>query len=192
MSFFRILVLATLMAGVAHAQMYKWVDENGRTQYTQTPPPPGKKAEVIQSQKKAPAAAETAPVAPTANNKKGKAQPAVVDDGIPADVKRLAGEWNTRSGDPVQVRFRVSAGAPSFLVSQAWGAEGKTSIGNDKRYVLNGVDGRGILTAVDKPEGQDAALPTVIRYQFQAEVLVLTVDAGPYAGQHRLRRPETK
>jgi glutaredoxin len=33
-----LLVLLTL-AGLAHAQQYRWVDKNGRVQYTDTPPP---------------------------------------------------------------------------------------------------------------------------------------------------------
>jgi hypothetical protein len=33
------LMLLGILPGVAHAAMYKWVDENGQVQYTQTPPP---------------------------------------------------------------------------------------------------------------------------------------------------------
>jgi hypothetical protein len=181
MRFFRILALAVLTAlaaGVVHAQMYKWVDENGRVQYTQTPPP-GKKAEVIQSQKKAPAAAEAPAVAKDSKGKAQARQPVEVDDGVHRDVKRMAGDWSTRLGDPVQIRFYVKAGAPAFLLSHSWAVSGKTSIGNDKRFVIDGVEGRGILTAVDGGEGQDAALPASFRYQLQGDL-------------HRLRRPETK
>ena len=37
-----------LLAGNAYAAMYKWVDEHGNVQYTQTPPPAGIEAETIQ------------------------------------------------------------------------------------------------------------------------------------------------
>ena len=43
------LVLAVLFAvtsGIAQAKIYKWVDENGITQYTQQPPPKGSATEV--------------------------------------------------------------------------------------------------------------------------------------------------
>ena len=37
-----------LLAGNAYAAMYKWVDEDGNVQYTQSPPPAGIEAETIQ------------------------------------------------------------------------------------------------------------------------------------------------
>ncbi|MGH8119292.1 MAG: DUF4124 domain-containing protein [Gammaproteobacteria bacterium] len=36
-----------LLAGHAYAAMYKWVDEEGNVQYTQSPPPAGIEAETI-------------------------------------------------------------------------------------------------------------------------------------------------
>ncbi len=41
-----LLLIALMSVGVAHAAMYKWVDEEGNVSYSQNPPP-GKKAEVI-------------------------------------------------------------------------------------------------------------------------------------------------
>ncbi|NNE39170.1 MAG: DUF4124 domain-containing protein [Gammaproteobacteria bacterium] len=38
------------MSTVSHAQMYKWVDEDGVTQYTQTPPPGEIQVETIEIQ----------------------------------------------------------------------------------------------------------------------------------------------
>jgi hypothetical protein len=179
--------LGLLAAAAVQAQLYKWVDENGRTQYTQTPPP-GKKAEQI-LQKKPPAAAVNRPA-----DGKDKPKPSeeAADSGVHRDVQRMAGEWRTRPGGVVQVRFYVTAGPSPFLVSQAWSASGVTAMGTDKRYVVDGVDGRGILTAVDAGQGVDATLPKTIHYQLQGDTLVLTIDSGPYAGQHRLTRPETK
>ena len=42
------LCISILLAGNAHAAIYKWVDENGNVQYTETPPPADVKAETIQ------------------------------------------------------------------------------------------------------------------------------------------------
>lgn len=59
------LALALLLLPVlAHAQLYKWVDENGRTQYSDRPPPAGIKAERVNTGKASSAAA--APAAPAA------------------------------------------------------------------------------------------------------------------------------
>src|ERR1700734_4144018 len=48
-------VLLALMPLVVQGQMYKWVDENGRTQFSDRPPPEGVKYTVIK-----PSAAESA------------------------------------------------------------------------------------------------------------------------------------
>jgi glutaredoxin len=37
----RLLAFLLLLAGTASAQPYRWVDEEGRVQYSDTPPPPG-------------------------------------------------------------------------------------------------------------------------------------------------------
>jgi hypothetical protein len=42
-----LILVLTLFPLVAFAQMYKWVDENGRTQFSDRPPPPGVKYTVI-------------------------------------------------------------------------------------------------------------------------------------------------
>ena len=38
-----LLLLAMLVSSIAWAQQYRWVDENGRVHYTDTPPPPSAK-----------------------------------------------------------------------------------------------------------------------------------------------------
>jgi glutaredoxin len=38
------IALSLLVAGTASAQPYRWVDEDGRVQYSDTPPPPGAKS----------------------------------------------------------------------------------------------------------------------------------------------------
>lgn len=42
-----ILCLGLALAGTAAAQLYRWVDENGRVRYTDRPPPAGVKARTI-------------------------------------------------------------------------------------------------------------------------------------------------
>jgi hypothetical protein len=60
-----------LLPVLAQAQLYKWVDENGRTQYSDRPPPAGIKGELVTkgraSSAAQPAAAPGAPAASAAN-----------------------------------------------------------------------------------------------------------------------------
>ena len=51
-----LIALCTLMHPLAAADIYKWVDDKGRINYTQTPPPPGITSEII-NQAPAPAVA---------------------------------------------------------------------------------------------------------------------------------------
>jgi hypothetical protein len=68
------LVLA-LLPILAQAQLYKWVDENGRTQYSDRPPPAGIKAELVTKGKVSPAP-QAAPVGAPGAAKGGAANPA--------------------------------------------------------------------------------------------------------------------
>lgn len=52
-----LLAVMLAFAASAFAQMYRWVDKDGRVHYTATPPPPGVKARALQ----APAGAAPAP-----------------------------------------------------------------------------------------------------------------------------------
>ena len=53
----RIVILAVMLAcaATASAQMYRWVDKDGRVHYTATPPPPGVKARTLRAPSTAPA-----------------------------------------------------------------------------------------------------------------------------------------
>jgi len=54
MTEFRILLLAFLFAaGAAQAQIYRWVDQDGKVQYSNTEPPKGVKATVVDADAKA-------------------------------------------------------------------------------------------------------------------------------------------
>ena len=59
---------AVLLAAAAHAQQYKWVDQNGRVQYGDNPPP-GVKAISL----KAPSGSAAQPAAPAAKDAAAKA-----------------------------------------------------------------------------------------------------------------------
>jgi hypothetical protein len=73
----RLLVLGSMLVftALASAQMYRWVDKDGRVHYTNTPPPPGVKSRAL-SAPVAPSAAET-PADPAAKDApKGPLTPA--------------------------------------------------------------------------------------------------------------------
>jgi hypothetical protein len=55
-----LIALCTLAPPLATADIYKWVDDEGKVNYTQTPPPPGIASEIIK-QAAAPAVAPTPP-----------------------------------------------------------------------------------------------------------------------------------
>ena len=58
----RAIVAVLLVAGSAHAQQYRWVDELGRVQYTDTAPPPSAKdVKKLKQRANAPAAAPQRP-----------------------------------------------------------------------------------------------------------------------------------
>ena len=61
----RALVACCLLAAVlnAHAQQYRWLDEKGRVQYTDTPPPPGAKGVQKKNLNAGPSAAPAEPFA---------------------------------------------------------------------------------------------------------------------------------
>jgi hypothetical protein len=44
---YTLLAAALLVATPAGAQLYKWTDANGRVQYSDRPPPPGRKADTV-------------------------------------------------------------------------------------------------------------------------------------------------
>lgn len=52
-----LLAVLLVFAAAASAQMYRWVDKDGRVHYTATPPPPGVKARTLQAPASSPAPA---------------------------------------------------------------------------------------------------------------------------------------
>ncbi len=59
-----LVILCLLMPSLSTAEVYKWVDNDGKTNYTQLPPPPGYEWEAVQEA--ASPAAKPAPLAPPA------------------------------------------------------------------------------------------------------------------------------
>jgi len=68
---FGLLALILAFALPAHAQLYKWVDSNGRVQYSDRPPAGGKKAEQISNAN----ASSVGSQAPVAGAKEGARTP---------------------------------------------------------------------------------------------------------------------
>lgn len=72
-----ILAVMLAFAATALAQMYRWVDKDGRVHYTATPPPPGVKARTLRAPSAAaPAADEAAKDADAKDARKGPLTPA--------------------------------------------------------------------------------------------------------------------
>jgi glutaredoxin len=72
-----IAVAATFVAATAGAQMYRWVDKDGKVHYTDTPPPTSA-AKNVQKRSQAPAPADTGPAAPYAIQQAARNFPVVV------------------------------------------------------------------------------------------------------------------
>jgi glutaredoxin len=71
-----IAVAAMFVAATAGAQMYRWVDKDGKVHYTDTPPPAASKG--VQKRGTAPAPTDTGPAAPYAVQQAAKNFPVVV------------------------------------------------------------------------------------------------------------------
>ena len=73
----RILILAVMLAfaATASAQMYRWVDKDGRVHYTSTPPPPGVHSRTLQAPAASPAAPASDDAAKDAGEKNARKGP---------------------------------------------------------------------------------------------------------------------
>lgn len=72
--FLTVVAFALLSLQVAEARVYKWLDEKGRVQYSQHPPPPGTKVEIIEPRTGKPMSEKTT------SEKEEKAEPAADDE----------------------------------------------------------------------------------------------------------------
>jgi hypothetical protein len=115
------------------------------------------------------------PVAP-------KKAPAVV--AFPWD--RLPGSWHTDPSAAIQVSFYVGRSKNGgTVINQLWtkGSD-SPSLSKAGNYAGSVVGGHGVLTKANAEEGSD--VPMVLNLAFEGDALVITVDNGVYAGQHRL------
>jgi hypothetical protein len=88
------LLLCVLFPLVAHAQIYKWVDEKGRVHYGEKPPP-GAKSSTVRKEASAPPAAPKAPPdvsSQEAEFKRRQIERAQAEEAKAQDAKRRQGQ----------------------------------------------------------------------------------------------------
>ena len=103
--------------------------------------------------------------------------------------ERLFGDWATEPQATVQVSLFVNRSKEgSSNINQMWvkGSD-SPSVSKGGNYVGSTVAGHGVLTK-KKPDYEGSLIPLVLNLAFEGEALIVTVDEGVYAGQHRLVR----
>ena len=180
------------LASEADAQLYKWVDEKGRTQYSDKPQA-GQKSQQMKIQAppsspvEAPPSAGKPDVAGKAKDSTGPragTQAAATGDG-----KRLHGGWATEPGSRVEVNFAVSnQGGNEVNVSQRWSTGGRSQVDTPSKYAVNGSAGNGTMDAQNALSPQAPDVPTQIGYRIDGDALILSVSSGLFAGEHTLKR----
>ena len=98
---FLVLALVAALSAPAHAAMYKWVDAQGRVQYSDTPPPPN--ARKAEEQKIVPNTIQTTG-APFAVQEAAKRNPVTVWMSDCGDLCNRARDYLARRGVPHSVR----------------------------------------------------------------------------------------
>jgi len=151
-----ILLIAPLQA---IGQVYKWVDENGRTIYSSTPPPAGTKNPVVLPPPPAP---QPSPPPPAVSAK--KPDPAKPADKKPDTVKSSGGAYTSAqltSPTPDEVIWSNSGDVPFSIALQP-----SLRQGHKVRLILNGAPHAEIA-------GEQGTLSNLDRgtYSLQAEVL---------------------
>ncbi len=180
------------LAGEADAQLYKWVDEKGRTQYSDKPQA-GQKSQAIKTQAapsspvQAPAGAGTPEAAGKAQD--GKGARAGAQAAAPNDAKRMHGSWTTEAGTQVSVSFAVTYREGSeVIVGQQWSVAGRSQVDTPSKYAVNGSGGNGTMQAQNALNPQAPDVPASIGYRLEGDALILSVGAGLFAGEHALKR----
>ncbi|MEW8242099.1 MAG: DUF4124 domain-containing protein [Candidatus Thiodiazotropha sp.] len=93
---FLLLLLLLLTAGPAYSGMYKWYDEQGKLNYTQTPPPPGSRREPINSDTFSSVDMYKAPPVKLTNSSKKRTK------SKPVTIRKRQTRRTTRSTCPLQ------------------------------------------------------------------------------------------
>jgi hypothetical protein len=111
----------------------------------------------------------------------------------PAPTKQISpwvyvmGNWVTEPQAGVQVSLFIGRSkAGEIKINQRW-AKGSDSPALSKAgtYVGTSLGGHGVLTK-DKPDFEGSPIPLVLNFAFEGDAMIVTVDDGTYAGQHRL------
>lgn len=180
------------LAGEADAQLYKWVDEKGRTQYSDKPQA-GQKSQQMKTQApqsspaQAPAGAGTPDAAGKAQD--GKGARAGAQTAAPNDAKRMHGGWASEPGARVDVNFAVNfRDGSEVTVSQQWSIAGRSQVDTPSRYAVNGSGGNGTMQAQNALSPQAPDVPASIAYRLEGDALILSVGSGLFAGEHTLKR----
>ncbi|MDI1320278.1 MAG: hypothetical protein PSW75_08830 [bacterium] len=99
----------------------------------------------------------------------------------------LLGGWNTEPQAAVQVSLFIKPNKTGGVsINQRWvkGSD-SPSLLKAGNYVASTLGGHGVLT-MEKADTEGSPVPLVMNFAYEGEVLVITVDDGTYAGQHRL------
>jgi hypothetical protein len=180
------------LAGGADAQLYKWVDEKGRTQYSDKPQA-GQKSQAMKIQAPQPSPVQAPP---------GAGKPALPDQATqskgpragaaaarPTDAKRMHGGWATEPGTRVNVSFAVTyLDGSEVSVGQQWSLAGRSQVDTPSKYAVNGSGGNGTMEAQNALSPQAPDVPATMGYQLDGDTLILSVGSGPFAGEHALKR----
>lgn len=178
-----IAVLATA-SFAAQAQLYKWVDEKGRTHYSEKPPATGQKSQTIRADPAPPAAAAPTPAAKGA----GKGAPKAAAVRGTADADRLEGTWASGPGT-VEVRLGfTSRRHPEVFLGQQWSIGNRSQVNTPAVFTVDGNGGAGVLLARDPASHHVPDVPTRIGYRLEGNTLRISVSSGLYAGEHVLTR----
>ena len=180
------------LASEADAQLYKWVDEKGRTQYSDKPQA-GQKSQQMKIQAppsspvEAPPSAGKPDVAGKAKDSKGPRPGAAT--AAPNDAKRLHGGWATEPGARVDVNFAVTyRDGSEVFVGQQWSIGGRSQVDTPSKYAINGSGGNGTMDAQNALSPQAPDVPATIGYRLDGDTLILSVSSGQFAGEHTLKR----
>jgi len=180
------------LAGEADAQLYKWVDEKGRTQYSDKPQAGQKSREMkIQAPPSSPVQAPEGAGKPEqpAQATESKGPRAGAATAAPNDAKRLHGAWATEPGTRVNVSFAVTYQEGSeVLVGQQWSTGGRSQVDTPSKYAVKGSGGNGTMEALNALNPQAPDVPAAIGYRIEGDALILSVGSGLFAGEHTLKR----
>lgn len=105
----------------------------------------------------------------------------------------LFGSWATEPGVERQLTlFIAKLRTGDTKINQRW-AKGSDNplVSKNGVYAFAYAGGHGTLTQV-KPDYEGSAIPPVLNFTLEGDVLTVTVDKGDYAGQYRLLRQETR